>query len=187
MDSFFIDDHIELKPIDTSDASFIFETINNEREYLRKWLPFVDKTYSYSDSLYFVNSILSVSEEYREPIFSIYYDHQFAGIIGFRGTDITNHKTEIGYWLSQKYQKKGIITRSIPVLLKYVFNPFTWNMNRVQIRCAVENYRSRAIPEKLGFRLEGIERAGELLVDDAYTDLAVYSLLMEESINKTIQ
>jgi len=180
MESFFIDDNIELKPIDKGDASPIFETIDNERDYLRKWLPFVDKTFSYSDSLYFVNSILSIPEEYREPIFSIYYEHQFAGIIGFRGTDITNHKTEIGYWLSQKYQKKGIITRSIPVLLEYVFNPFTWNMNRVQIRCAVENYRSSAIPEKLGFRMEGIERAGELLVDDEYTDLAVYSLLREE-------
>jgi ribosomal-protein-serine acetyltransferase len=180
MDSFFIDDHIELKPIDKSDAPYIFETIDNEREYLRKWLPFVDKTYSYSDSLYFVNSILSIPEEYREPIFSIYFDHQFAGIIGFRGSDITNHKTEIGYWLSQKFQKKGIIIRSIPILLKHVFNPFTWDMNRVQIRCAVENYPSRAIPEKLGFQFEGIERAGELLVDHQFTDLAVYSILREE-------
>ncbi len=178
MDSFFIDDHIELKPIDTSDAPYIFETIDNEREYLRKWLPFVDKTYSYSDSLYFVNSILSIPEEFREPIFSIYYEHQFAGIIGFRGSDMVNHKTEIGYWLSQKFQKKGIIIRSVLELLKFAFNEL--NLNRVQIRCAVENYPSRAIPEKLGFQFEGIERSGELLVDHQFTDLAVYSILREE-------
>ena len=178
MDSFFIDDHIELKPIDISDAPYIFETIDNEREYLRKWLPFVDKTYSYSDSLYFVNSILSIPEEYREPIFSIYFDHQFAGIIGFRGSDITNKKTEIGYWLSQYAQGKGIMIQSVAKLIEHAFGEL--DMNRIQIKVAVGNDKSRRIPEKLGFQMEGIERDGELLVDNVFTDIAVYSLLRKE-------
>lgn len=43
-------------------------------------------------------------------------------------------------------------------------------------KIAVGNTESRKIPERLGFEREGIERDGELLVDSAFTDIAVYRL-----------
>ena len=58
----------------------------------------------------------------------------------------------------------------------YKFN-YVHNINRLQIKCAVANSASRNIPLRLGFRLEGIERAGELLTGGIFTDLAVYSRL----------
>lgn len=173
-----IDVHLELKEIQISDAPDIFQTINNERASLRTWLPFVDFTLELEDSERFIKSILSIPEENREFVFVIREHGQFAGIVGFRGSDLFNRKTEIGYWLNPVFQKKGIMTRSVFELLKFAFREL--NMNRVQIRCAVENFPSRAIPEKLGFILEGFERSGELLVDQKFTDLAVYSLLKEE-------
>ncbi|MFA5432944.1 MAG: GNAT family protein, partial [Candidatus Paceibacterota bacterium] len=51
------------------------------------------------------------------------------------------------------------------------------DINRIQIKCAVTNSASRNIPHRLGFQLEGIERAGELLTGGVFTDLAVYSKL----------
>ena len=59
----------------------------------------------------------------------------------------------------------------------YVDHAFaTWKLNRVMIQAAVENARSRAIPERLGFREEGIlrevERIGDRMLDDV-----VYSML----------
>ncbi len=54
-----------------------------------------------------------------------------------------------------------------------------WKLNRVTIECATENTRSRAIPERLGFKLEGIIRGVEKL-HDHYADHAFYGLLRSE-------
>jgi ribosomal-protein-serine acetyltransferase len=52
-------------------------------------------------------------------------------------------------------------------------------MNRIEIRCATENLRSRAIPEKLNFKLEGVLRQSEWR-HSRFFDMAIYSTLREE-------
>ncbi|MFO8236199.1 MAG: GNAT family protein, partial [Bacteroidales bacterium] len=81
----------------------------------------------------------------------------------------------IGYWLSEHHQKQGIITKSLDKLCDFAFNKLA--INRIQIKCAVENKASIKIPMRLGFKFEGIERQGELLTGNMYTDLEVYSKL----------
>jgi ribosomal-protein-serine acetyltransferase len=49
-------------------------------------------------------------------------------------------------------------------------------LNRVVVNCAVDNTRSRAIPERLGFNLEATLREREV----GGKDQIVYSLLRSE-------
>lgn len=53
-------------------------------------------------------------------------------------------------------------------------------MNRIQVKCALENKSSINIPKRLGFKFEGIERQGELLTGNIFTDLVVYSKLKSD-------
>jgi len=66
-------------------------------------------------------------------------------------------------------------------LLHFAFDEL--NINRVQIKCAVGNTPSKNIPKRLGFKFEGIERDGELLVDNQFTDIEVYSLIKKDICN----
>ena len=52
-------------------------------------------------------------------------------------------------------------------------------VHRVVIRAGVGNVRSRAIPERLGFTLEGVAR-GEGKGVGGFYDLAVYGILEDE-------
>jgi ribosomal-protein-serine acetyltransferase len=167
-----------LQEIALEDAEDIFHTINTQRDYLGRWLPFVPLTKTVDFSRSFIQSVLNTPFENREHTFVVRYKGTFAGVVGFRGTDRGNRKTEIGYWLSEPFQGKGIATQSVQALLRFAFNDLF--MNRIQIRCAVGNQPSKQVPKRLGFTFEGIERAAEMFPDGHYEDLEVYSLLKHE-------
>jgi len=173
-----VDTEIELKQLEQSDSIDIFRTIDNQRDYLGKWLPFVAFTKEVSDTEKSVDSVVNATEDRFEYVFVIIKCKEFVGLIGFKDTDKLNKKTEIGYWLSEKYQKQGIVTKSVYKLCDFAFNKL--GINRIQIKCAVENISSINIPKKLGFKFEGIERQGELLRGDFYTDLEIYSKLKSD-------
>lgn len=173
-----VSDRIRLCEIELTDAEDIFTTIDTQREYLGKWLPFVEMTRSVDFSRDFIKSVLDAPLESRNFNFTIRYDGCFVGLAGFRDTDYFNRKTEIGYWLSQPFQKMGIVTESVLALLGYAFTEM--DMNRVTIKCGVGNIPSRNIPVRLNFTLEGVERAGELFPDGHFIDLEVYSMLKSE-------
>lgn len=173
-----IDNDIELRQLERTDAIDIFEAIDTQREYLGKWLPFVAFTKEISYTEKFVNSVVNAPKEQLELQFTIRKQDKLIGLIGFKDTDKANKKTEIGYWLSEKYQKQGIITRSVEKLCDLAFNEL--EINRIQIKCATGNRRSINIPKRLGFQLEGIERHGELLTGNIFTDLEIYSKLKSD-------
>lgn len=174
-----VDTEIELKQLEQSDADDIFRTIDSQREYLGKWLPFVAFTNEVSDTQKFVDSVVHAANDKFEWIFTIRKSDEFVGLIGFRDTDNQNKKTEIGYWLSENFQKQGIVSRSVDKLCEFAFNKL--GINRIQIKCAVGNTSSKNIPERLGFSFEGIERQGELFSDGSFADLEIYSKLKSDN------
>jgi ribosomal-protein-serine acetyltransferase len=80
----------------------------------------------------------------------------------------------MGYWLDAAHQGKGIMTAACREMIKHAFQEL--DLHRVVIACATENLRSRAIPERLGFKLEGVARQSEWLYDH-FVDHAIYALL----------
>ncbi len=83
----------------------------------------------------------------------------------------------MGYWLGAKYEGRGIMTKTCFYLVTYLFEEL--KLNRIKIRCSEKNVRSRAIPERLGFRLEGKLR-GMSHTRDGLTDCLIYGLLADE-------
>lgn len=170
-----VDSEITLKEIDLEDVKPIFNTIDTEREYLAEWLPFVELTQDISFTRKFVENYLDA--EIKDLTCTIFYNQKFVGLIGLKDTDFDNMKTEIGYWLSESYQHKGIITRSCQKLIEYAFDEL--KMNRIQLKAATGNLKSQAVARRLGFTREGIEREGELH-NRGFVNLTVFSLLKRD-------
>lgn len=174
MESLTVNRNIRLEGIKPSMANEIFETIESNRDYLQIWLPFVHQTHTVSDTEEFIKSVINQPPKKKDEVFGIWYKNNFAGLIGLKDTDWINQKTEFGYWLSEEMQGNGIINQCVEKLIRYAFQKL--RINRIQIKTAVGNSRSAAIPKRLGFYFEGIERAGEKH-NQTFLDLEVYSLL----------
>jgi ribosomal-protein-serine acetyltransferase len=177
MQSIVVSNEILLEQMHTNDAATIFNAIDQNRSHLGQWLPFVDYTNEVKDSEAFIQTIVSQREATRNEVYTIWFKGDFAGIIGFHNTDMVNEKTEIGYWLINDMTGHGIIHQSCRVLIGLAFE--TLGMNRITIRCAVDNTSSEKVAIRLGFSFEGIERSGERH-HDLFFDLKVFSLLKSE-------
>lgn len=175
------DTEVILRTIRLDDAAAIYHVIDSHRQYLSVWLPFIPNIKSVDDEKAFISAVLAEPFEKRSLVFMIEKAGEFCGLIGFVTTDPANHRTEIGYWLLPEYQGQGIMSRSVRTLCEWTVKER--NMNRIQIRCAVGNRPSNAIPLRLNFKLEGTERDGELLSSGQYTDINVYSILKDEVIS----
>lgn len=172
-----IDENIVIKLLEMQDAEELFQLTDSSREHLREWLGWVDTTVTVDDSLAFIEHTLRVYEAKKGLTTGIFYQGVLVGIAGFNNFDWANKVGYIGYWLSERFQGHGIMTYVAQALTDYAFQDL--RLNRVEIRAAYENRKSRAIPERLGFIKEGQIRQAEWLYDH-YVDHIVYGMLANE-------
>jgi len=166
-----------LRLLRPADATAMFELVDRNRPWLRQWLPWIDAAQSPVNSRSF---IIAATEQVRlrEGFHcGIIERGNLAGVIGLQRIDWANRKTAIGYWLGRNFTGRGLMTRAVEAVTTWCITEL--DLYRIEIRCAVGNAPSRRIPERLGFRLEGILRSSEWLYDH-YVDHAVYSRLAEE-------
>lgn len=177
MFKYVLDEDTELKILDVNHAQELYDLTNSCREYLREWLPWVDGTKKVEDSKGFIEMTKNQFASNNGFQAGIWHKGSVAGVIGYHKIDSINKSVSIGYWLGKQYQGKGIMTKATKAFVEYALTEL--NLNRVEIRCAENNYKSRAIPERLGFVNEGIARQSEWLYDH-YVDHVVYSMLSSD-------
>jgi ribosomal-protein-serine acetyltransferase len=166
-----------LRQLDDGDAAELFDVIDANRAHLANWMPFVSQTHSVADSLAFIRAARRQAEENRGVQLAIVLEQRIIGVAGFHGIDWTRRSTSIGYWLAAAHQGAGTMTAAVTAMLDHAFGP--WDLARVEIRAGVANRRSRAIPERLGFREEGVLRAAER-IGTRVIDHAVYVMTARE-------
>ncbi|MGB1242279.1 MAG: GNAT family N-acetyltransferase [Chitinophagales bacterium] len=151
-----------------------FELIEENRLHLRERLPWLDFNKTVGDSLSNIEGAIKGYEVGKSLVLGIWFEEKLVGVISFNSISKLYKKATIGYWLSKDCQGKGIMTKACKVLIDYGFENL--NLHRIEIRCAVGNTKSRAIPERLGFIQEGILKDAGWLYDH-YVDSVVYGMV----------
>ena len=170
-------DELELRLLEERHAEELFAVVDQNRPYLRQWLPWLDTNISSNDTRSFIKSALDQFANNGGLVAGLWERDRIVGIISYNCIDWQNRIAHVGYWLAAEHQGKGIMTRACRALITYAFNEL--ELNRVEIRCATKNKRSRAIPERLGFVQEGTVRHAEWLYDH-YVDHIIYGILASE-------
>jgi ribosomal-protein-serine acetyltransferase len=172
-----VDDHIRLRPFVAADAPAVFDLVARNYNHLRTFMEWAKPDYSISDAEEFVSGSIREHEGNASLNFGIYLCDKLVGVIGFASIDHNSQVAELGYWIDQNEEGRGIVSKSCAHLLDTAFNKY--GLNRVQIRCASGNVRSSAIPERFGFKKEGVQRQ-HIMRDGIIYDFVIYGLLASE-------
>jgi ribosomal-protein-serine acetyltransferase len=175
--SFLLDDGHALRLPAESDVPELHALIERNREYLARWMGWAAEQ-TPQDTLEFIRSTQR-RDDRNEGFETAIVDPTgvIVGMIGFHAVSWRDRSAEIGYWLSADAQGRGIMTRATARLVDHALSE--WKLNRIEIRAAPDNTRSRAIPKRLGFVAEGTLREAEW-VGGRYVDSVVYSMLARD-------
>ena len=165
---------IELRSWSLEDAPEIFAVVDANREHLRAWFPWVDRTTGPVQIAEFIEASRK-RDDAREGN-GIYVDGALVCSAGLTWAT-EEMQGEIGYWLKADAQGRGSVNRATRALTTYGIQEA--GLHRTMIKAAVENTRSRAVAERLGFVQEGILREGGNTALGR-VDLVIYGLIVHE-------
>jgi ribosomal-protein-serine acetyltransferase len=166
-----------LRSLEDRDAEELFLVVEANRAYLAEWLPWAGAAGADTVAVFVRRARQQAEEDNGFQAAIVDGSGAIVGVVGFHGVDWTNRATSIGYWLAADQQGRGTMTEAVRALATHAFE--AWRLNRVEIRVAVGNRRSAAIPERLGFVREGVLRQVERHAD-GFKDNVVYSMLADE-------
>ena len=177
MKEFRVDAFTRLRELTGEDAGALYSLIDSNRGYLRQWLPWVDRQQGPQDSAQFIEDVIKDNQAGVALTLGIEHQGDIAGVIAFHEIDRDNRQTSIGFWISSSHQGKGIVSSSCKRLIEYAFADL--GLNRVVMKIAEGNLRSRRVAERLGLACEATSRQSEWLYDH-YVNQVIYAITAEQ-------
>jgi RimJ/RimL family protein N-acetyltransferase/ubiquinone/menaquinone biosynthesis C-methylase UbiE len=160
----------ELRPWQLSDIDSLVEHANNPEiaKFMTDGFP---SPYTIENAKTFIDF---ANQKNPVSIFAIAIEGRAVGGIGIHPqADIQRKNAELGYWLSQKYWGKGVVTEAIKQMIDFAFK--TYDINRLFARPFGTNTASQRVLEKAGFKLEAkLEKT--LFKNGEYLDELIYSV-----------
>lgn len=172
---------ITLKKHDLNLAQQMFEYVDKDRERLRRFLPWVNKTKTVNDE---DNYIRHTHEGWNEGTLFDYgifsKNGIYVGNLGVHSLRWEHDSCELGYWILGDFEGQGLMSEAVRLLESYLFSE---GFNRIQIRCSDLNERSSKVPERNGYLYEGMARMDSIEMG-AYRNTKTYSKLCSDYIKQ---
>ncbi len=177
MNTIIVDKNIILEPTSELKAPQLFAAIDNSRIQLSEFLPWVVDMQTVADLKAYLKNAETLCQQKKEASFAILLNGVAVGRIGLHHLNMQNKTGAIGYWLDKDAQGKGIIFKSCKALVNFGFQNL--HLHRIEIKAAIDNIKSQAIPVKLNFVKEGILRQAEF-VNNQFLDLFLYAMISDD-------
>lgn len=164
-------------PLLTGDGEIVNQAIRDSFSELKEWLSLFQQIPTIEETeILLKNAHINFLKRdgFRFLIFAKDGGKGLIGTTSLHAIDWDIPKGEIGYWINTKYSGNGYMTEAVKELVDFALNHLKFK--RIGIRCESTNVKSRFIPEKLGFTLEGTLRNEDLSADGSrLTDICIYS------------
>ncbi len=137
-------------------ASEMYALIDRNRSHLGKWMPWERTTQSVQDTIAYLELAQSWWDKGSTFDYTVFdkQSGQLVGSLGLHSIKWDQHQCDIGYWIDEAHQGKGLITEAVKIGEKIAAE---LGLMRVVITCDSRNHRSSAIPKRLNYVLESVQ------------------------------
>ncbi len=188
-----IEKEIIVRTLHPDDAEELFNLLERNRSRLRPWIhptalpETAQATRKFTIECYFgsLDPMVAIDTPYIDEVrpyfpppdpameMGIWVNGSLAGEVALSWLNDSPAIAEFGYWLAEDYERRGIITRCVRALMDHTIDHM--NIEQFLIGCALNNQRSRAVPERLGYRLHTTVPNGEVVGEFTY-DRVIYGI-----------
>lgn len=170
-------ERVVVRPLRPGDGPALWEAVEESREHLRPWMPWVDKhvTPNHSEEVarrahgrWLLREDLMVGIFERES-------GRYLGGSGLHRIEWDIPSFEIGYWIRHSEEGKGYVSEAVRLLVGLAFDQL--GANRVFIKCDSNNPRSAAVARRLGFIHEATLRNAGRTTRGALRDTLIFALI----------
>jgi RimJ/RimL family protein N-acetyltransferase len=163
----------DLEPWHADELAGFFQRSGGD---LYEWLPW-EHFESAERTTKFLTSLAEGRAADKGRIYGLWLGGVLVGGTMFPNISADAGIAELGVFLAKEARGQGIVTLTVEAMIDWAF--VERGFRRLEWRCTPTNEPSRAIPRRLGFTLEGIQRQAFKVRED-YHDLEMWSLLRDE-------
>jgi ribosomal-protein-serine acetyltransferase len=156
MFKFDLGDGADLRFLEMRHAPVFLEFVAANRDHLGVWLEWGHTIQTLEQAQGFIKRGITRYAEDALPWVGLWLEGRIVGGILFFPVDRQAKSTMIGYWLGADAAGRGLMSKAVRAMLGFVFDDL--GLNRVELQAHVDNHKSRAVAERLGFIFEGVLR-----------------------------
>ncbi len=170
--------HLALRLIPVEDAPTLHQLLAHSPS-LQTWLDWCDKDISIKDTQDFLLATRLNWVKTDAFGFGIYdrENNDLVGMVAVNELYHTFNMASIGYWVSDRYQRRGYAREAVCALAEFCFARL--RLTRIEIVCDPDNIASQALIESVGALRETIAR-NRIIFNGKPKDGVVYSLLPQD-------
>ncbi|KAG2388272.1 hypothetical protein C9374_000436 [Naegleria lovaniensis] len=200
-----IDENLQISDHCNDDVDTLFELTRRNLTFLHEFIPTI--TLAGNDKRSISNFIDTCNQRYNQFIpqhimltAAIWYRNEMAGLVAIQNFNPSNCNCEVGYWIGQEFQSKGIAIRAVRQFCRDLFQtsaPISTTsttsmacnethgpvinsyVHKIIFKVDAENTRSCKLCEKLQCTKEGYLREHEFY-HNKFHDVVYYALLRSD-------
>ncbi|MCF7482997.1 GNAT family N-acetyltransferase [Vibrio sp. J1-1] len=169
-------ERLKLRPPSMKLQPLMLEAIKESESELSEYLPWVPYALTEEESIENTKLAMSNFDNFEGELrYSLLEKHsgRFVGAIGLIIRDKGVPFFEIGYWLRSSCAGFGFMTEAVQAVEEYAFRDL--KANRVEIKAAEGNSKSRRVAERCGYKLEGTLHNDRRLPSGQLSNTVVYA------------
>lgn len=164
------------RAFEDNDAENFSAAVRESVNSVGQWMSWCNSNYSNQDALNWFQHCrvaFRTGSAHEFGVFSAETD-EFLGGVGLNSINHEHLFCNLGYWVRQSAQRRGVSLRSVRALAPYAFK--TLGMQRVEIVTASGNTPSEGVARKSGAQFECVAR-NRLQLHGVALSASVFSLL----------